>query len=450
VEYRPENVPEVDDLEELVLSGDEKALRNFLALLQPADMAIIFDRLERDLWPKVIAPLNIAQISDLMEELPDHLRDDLAELLSPEQLTSAFEEMASDDAADVITDLPRQLARKVLAALPAEDRREVETLLKYPEDTAGGLMQIELVSVLERATVDEAVEAIRANAEEVGDLHFVYVVDDDNRLVGSLSLDKLILARPNTPVGKLVDRDFHTVATDVDQEEVAQMFKRYDLISLPVVDDHGTLLGRILHDDAVDVIEEEAEEDILRMAGAEEPELVYTNRIFRIASARLPWLLATVAGGLLSGFLLWQFKVSFPEMLALMTFIPVIAAMCGNVGTQSSTIVVRGFATGRVDFDNLGRFLTRELAIGIIMGIVCGLVVGLTAHLWHGNAMLGWTVGVAMSAAITVSAMMGVLVPVVFRLIKIDPAIAAGPLVTTGNDVIGITIYYLVALSIVA
>jgi len=450
VEYRPENLPEVDDLEELVQSGDQKALRNFLTLLQPADMAIIFDRLERDLWPKVIAPLNIAQISDLMEELPDHLRDDLAELLSPDQLTSAFEEMASDDAADVIADLPRQLAKKVLAALPSEDRREVETLLKYPEDTAGGLMQVELVSVLERATVDEAVEAIRANAEDVGDLHFVYVVDDDNRLVGSLSLDKLILARPNTPLSKLVDRDFHSVATDVDQEEVAQMFKRYDLITLPVVDDHGALLGRILHDDAVDVIEEEAEEDILRMAGAEEPELVYTNRIFRIASARLPWLLATVAGGLLSGFLLWQFKVSFPEMLALMTFIPVIAAMCGNVGTQSSTIVVRGFATGRVDFDNLGRFLTRELAIGIIMGIVCGLVVGLAAHLWHGNQMLGWTVGVAMSAAITVSAMMGVLVPVVFRLIKIDPAIAAGPLVTTGNDVIGITIYYLVALSIMA
>ena len=450
MEYRPENLPEVDDLEELVQSGDQKALRNFLTLLQPADMAIIFDRLERDLWPKVIAPLNIAQISDLMEELPDHLRDDLAELLSPDQLTSAFEEMASDDAADVIADLPRQLAKKVLAALPSEDRREVETLLKYPEDTAGGLMQVELVSVLERATVDEAVEAIRANAEDVGDLHFVYVVDDDNRLVGSLSLDKLILARPNTPLSKLVDRDFHSVATDVDQEEVAQMFKRYDLITLPVVDDHGALLGRILHDDAVDVIEEEAEEDILRMAGAEEPELVYTNRIFRIASARLPWLLATVAGGLLSGFLLWQFKVSFPEMLALMTFIPVIAAMCGNVGTQSSTIVVRGFATGRVDFDNLGRFLTRELAIGIIMGIVCGLVVGLAAHLWHGNQMLGWTVGVAMSAAITVSAMMGVLVPVVFRLIKIDPAIAAGPLVTTGNDVIGITIYYLVALSIMA
>ena len=449
MEYRPENLPEVDDLEELVQSGDQKALRNFLALLQPADMAIIFERLERDLWPKVVAPLNIAQISDLMEELPDHLRDDLAELLSPDQLTSAFEEMASDDAADVITDLPRQLAKKVLAALPAEDRREVETLLKYPEDTAGGLMQIELVSVLERAAVDEAVEAIRANAEEVGDLHFVYVVDDDNRLVGSLSLDKLILARPNTPLSKLVDRDFHSVPTDVDQEEVAQMFKRYDLISLPVVDDHGALLGRILHDDAVDVIEEEAEEDILRMAGAEEPELVYTNRIFKIASVRLPWLMANLAGGLVTGYLLWQFDLTFPDLAVLISFAPVIAAMGGNVGTQSSTIVVRGFATGRIDYDNLWRFTTRELAIGIIMGLSCGLVVGLIARLWHGMPILGFTVGVAMSAAVTVSAIMGVLIPVLFRLSKIDPAIAAGPLVTTINDIVGITIYYLVAVSII-
>jgi magnesium transporter len=449
VEYRPENIPEVDDLEALVQGGDQKALRNFLALLQPADLAVILDRLERDLWPKVIAPLDIAQISDLMEELPDHLRDDLAELLSHDQLTSAFVEMASDDAADVIADLPRPLARKVLKALPKEDRREVETLLRYPEDTAGGLMQIELVSIPEQATVDEAVEAIRANAEEVGDLHFVYVVDDDNRLVGSLSLDKLILARSNTPVGKLADRDFHSVTTDVDQEEVAQMFKRYDLVSLPVVDDQGMLLGRILHDDAVDVIEEEAEEDILRMAGAEEPELVYTNRVFKIASVRLPWLLANLAGGLVTGYLLWQFSLTFPDMAVLISFAPVIAAMGGNVGTQSSTIVVRGFATGRIDYANLSRFMTRELAIGVIMGLSCGLAVGLIARLWHGMPILGFTVGVAMSAAITVSAIMGVLVPVLFRLIKIDPAIAAGPLVTTINDIVGITIYYLVTLSII-
>ena len=450
MEYGPENVPEVDDLEELVQSGDEKALRNFLTLLQPADMAIIFDRLERDLWPKVIAPLNIAQISDLMEELPDHLRDDLAELLSPEQLTSAFEEMASDDAADVIADLPRQLARKVLAALPREDRREVETLLKYPEDTAGGLMQIELVSVPDSATVDEAVEAIRANVEESGDLHFVYVVDDDNRLVGSLSLERLILARPSTPIGKLVDRDFHSVTTDIDQEEVAQMFRRYDLVSLPVLGDDGVLLGRILHDDAVDVLEEEVDEDILRMAGAEEPELVYTDQIFKIAWVRMPWLISTLVGLTVPALLTRLFQISFPYMATLVPFVLVIGAMGGNIGTQSATIVVRGFATGRVDFDNLGRFLFKETIVSFIIGIACGLIAGAVALLWQGDWILGVTVAVSMTAAVIVSAVLGVLVPYLFRAIKIDPAVAAGPTVTTVNDIVAIGIYYLVALSIVA
>ena len=449
MDYQPEKKPEVDDLEELVERGDERQLKNFLSLLHPGDLATLFDTLDRDFWPKVVASLDIGQISDLMEELPDHLRDDLAELLRPDQLAGAFEEMASDDAADVITDLPEDLAQAVLESLPAEDRQEVETLLRYPEDSAGGLMQMELVSVAEKATVNQAVEAIRANVEEVGNLHFVYVVDDDNRLMGALSLEKLILAKPENPIADLVDRDVRAIIPGVDQEEVAQMFKRYDLVSLPVIDGQGKLLGRILHDDIVDVLEEEADEDILRMAGAEEPELVYSGRIIKIASVRLPWLLATVAGGLFSGMLLWQFKISFPDMLALLTFIPVIAAMGGNVGSQSSTIVVRGFATGRVDFNNIGRFVVKELLIGIIMGICCGLAVGLVARLWHANTMMGLTVGLAMSVAIVVSALLGVLFPVLFRLIRIDPAIAAGPLVTTSNDIIGIAIYYGVALLII-
>lgn len=448
-EYRQDKRPEVDDLEALVEGGDERALKRFLMLLHPADMAMLFDTLERDYWPRVISLLDTGQISDLMEELPDHLRDDLAAHLSPVQLAGAFEEMASDDAADVITDLPPKLARVVLKALPHEDRIEVETLLRYPEDSAGGLMQLELVSVAERATVDEAIEAIRANSEEVGDLHFVYVVDDRQRLTGWLPLDTLILARHEQTVAELADRDFHAVTPDVDQEEVAQIFKRYDLVTLPVVDGNGVLLGRIMHDDVVDVIEEEADEDILRLAGAEEPELVYTNKIFSIASARLPWLVANAFGGLVSGSLLWRFRLGFPHMLTLMIFIPVIAAMGGNVGTQSSVIVIRGFATGRVDLKNLGRVIVKELSIGLIMGSLCGLTVGVFARLWQGDAILGLTVGTAMAAAMVVSTMMGVLIPSFFRLVKIDPALASGPLVTTSNDIIGISIYYMVAMLII-
>ena len=445
MEYRSDTVPEIDDLEALVENGDDKALRSFLRLLHPADLAFLFD-VRREYWNRLIPLLDIGQISDLIEELPDHLRDDMAELLSPSQLTHAFAEMASDDAADVIADLPKKLAQAVLAALPPEDRQEVIALLKYPEDSAGGKMQVELVSVQASATVDQAVEAIRAAAEDVGDLHYVYVVDQNDHLKGLLPLDKLILAQANQPVTELIEPDLHAVQPSLDQEEVAQMFKRYDLVSLAVVDDKGRLLGRIMHDDVVDVLEEEVDEDIMRMAGAEEPELVYTNRIFKIATVRLPWLLANVAGGVLTGMLLWQFNVTFPNMLALLIFIPAIAAMCGNVGTQSSTIVVRGLATGRIDYNNLRRMLGKELAVGAIMGLVCGTVLGLTAKFWQGSDVIGWTVGVSLSAAVVVSALMGVLVPFLFRLIRIDPAIAAGPLVTTSNDVIGVTIYYLVAL----
>jgi len=441
----------VHDLEELVEGGEVEALDRFISVLHAADLAALFGLLSKALWPEVVSRLSIARISDLMEELPDHLRDDLAELLKPDQLTEAIEEMASDDAADVLADLPEPLARNLIEALPLEDRHEVETLLKYPEDTAGGLMQVELVSVPENATVDETIEAVRANADEVSTFHFVYVVDEQNRLAGVLNLGALLLAPPDRVIGELMKRNVHTVHPEVDQENVARMFQRYDLVALPVVDDRGRLLGRILHDDAADVLEEEAEEDIMHMAGAtiQEPELVYTDQVFKIASVRLPWLMATLAGLTVPALLVWAFQVSFPEMLALVPFIPVIGAMGGNVGSQSATIVVRGFATGRVDFHNLGRFLFKELIISTLMGLACGLLSGVVAIVWHGDPMLSVTVAVSMVAAIVASALMGVLVPYFFRLIKIDPAIAAGPLVTTIDDIIAIGIYYLVALAFI-
>ena len=445
-----EPTPDADDLEQLLLEGDSTSVQRFLKVLHPADLAILFAQIDHDYWPRVVKNLSIGEISDLMEELDEHLRDDLVELLRHDQLVRALGQMHSDDAADVIADLPQPIAEAVLQDIPAKDRIEVETLMRYPEDSAGGLMQIELVSVRKDVTAQKAVEAIRANAGEVGNVHFVYVVDEKQKLYGLLPLDRLILALPDKQINDLVETEFFSVVPEMDQEDVARMFQRYDLVSLAVVDEQNRLLGRITHDDIIDVLEEEHEEDILRMAGAEEPELIYTNRVFKIASVRLPWLLCTIGGGLLSGWFLWQFKVSFPQLLALITFVPVIAAMGGNIGTQSSTIVVRGFATGRIDYHSLGRFLWRELAIGLIMGVVCGLVLGLVGSLWHENNMLGLAAGISMALAIAASAVMGVAVPFLFRLIRVDPAIAAGPLVTTANDLLGIVLYYLVALILIA
>jgi magnesium transporter len=444
-------VDELRQLVELVERGDLQALDHLLPVLHAHDLAKLFGILPRARWPEVIARLDIGQISDLLEELPDHLRDDLAEHLVHEQLRTAIGEMASDDAADVLADLPAALARDLIEALPRQGRREVEALLKYPEDTAGGLMQLELLAVPDTHTVADAIEMVRAKPEEVSTFHFVYVVDDRQRLVGVLNLGALLLAPPEQPIAELMKRDVHTVGPEVDQEHVARLFRRYDLVALPVVDSRGRLLGRILHDDVVDVLQEEADEDILRMAGATvfEPELVYTDQVLKIASVRLPWLLATLVGLTVPALLVAAFQVSFPEMMTLVPFIPVIGAMGGNVGGQSSTIIVRGFATGRVDFGNLGRFLLKEAVVGLLMGLSCGLVVAVVATLWRGDPRLSVTVAVSMLVAMVTAAMLGVLVPYFFRLIRIDPAIAAGPLVTTINDTTAIGIYYLAALVLV-
>ena len=438
----------VRELADLVESGDVEALDTFVGILHPNDLAALIGMLPRSLWQPIISRLTVGRISDLMEELPDHLRDDLAEVLDHRQLAEAIEKMASDDAVDVLSDLPAPLARRLIEALPQEERHEVETLLKYPEDSAGGLMQVELLAVPATATVAETIEAFRANPDEVSTLHFVYVVDDEQHLVGVLNLGALLLAPPDQQVSELMKRHVHAVGPEVDQEQVARMFLRYDLVALPVVDEDGRLLGRILHDDAVDVLDEEAYEDIFHMAGASarEPELVYTNHVFRIASVRLPWLLATLAGLTVPALLVWAFQVSFPDVLTLVPFIPVIGAMGGNVGSQSATIVVRGFATGRVDVHNLTRFLVNELIISSLMGIACGALAGVVAVIWHGDPMLSVTVTLSMMVAIVASAILGVLVPYFFRAIRIDPAIAAGPLVTTIDDIVAIGIYYGVAL----
>jgi magnesium transporter len=452
VDFAPDGLRDAAaKVEDLIEAGDEAALDEVVRGTHPADLAALLGVLPHDHWPPLLTRLDIALISDVMEELPDHLRDDLAEHLLPQQLSDAVEEMASDDAADVIADLPDDVAQDVIEALPQDDRHEVETLLAYPEDTAGGLMQTELVSISERATVDQAVSVLRAAKEDVGEIFFVYVVDEGNRLVGVLNLGALLLFKGDRPIRGLMKTKIHTVRPDEDQESVARMFTRYDLVALPVIDDHGRLLGRILHDDVVDVLQEEADEDIMHMAGAttSEPELVYTDQLFRIAGMRLPWLLATLAGLAVPAVLTRGFQVSFPHMNALVPFVLVIGAMGGNVGSQSATIVVRGFATGRVDFRNLGHFLFKELVVSSMMGVACGALSGLVAQVWHGDPALSITVGISMTVAIIASAILGVLVPYFFRLVKIDPAIAAGPAVTTIDDIVAIGIYYVVALALI-
>ena len=437
-----ENVQEhLEKLDRLIDQGWELEIIKLISTLHPADIADLIDALDEEKKKKLFGLLQIATASDVIMEVDDISRELLIEDMPQDKLTRIVDDMESDDATDLIAELPREQAQDILRKIDKEDSEEVRELLKYDKETAGGIMQLELVAVRQGITVQDAIEHIRSSAGEVEDLHHVFIVDDGEKLVGILPLRKLILASPASTVGSIMDPATIRVTPDVDQEKVADIFRKYDMVSLPVVDDEGMLLGRIMVDDVVDVIEKENSEDIMKMAGIPEEELVYGSHVLAISRVRLPWLITNLFGGLLTGYLMWLFRVTLDQVLALVTFIPVITAMGGNIGIQSSSIMIRGFAIGRVDFTNLRRFLFKEIRIGLLMGLACGAVAGCAAMIWHKNPVLGPIVALAMTIGITTAASMGTLVPAFFKKMKIDPAIAAGPFVTTANDIVGIIIY---------
>ncbi|MBN2232876.1 MAG: magnesium transporter, partial [Deltaproteobacteria bacterium] len=260
-------------------------------------------------------------------------------------------------------------------------------------------------------------------------------------LVGIISLRQLILSQPDIRLRDIMNTNVVRASVTTDQELVAHQVEKYNLLAIPVVNDESRLVGIITVDDIIDVIRQEATEDIFRMAGTDSNEIVYADNIWKICRLRLPWLFTTLLGGITTGYFMWLFKATLGQVLALVTFIPVITGMGGNVGTQSASIIVRGLATGRIPMDNLGRLVWREARIGIILGLTCGLSVGVIAFSWHREWILGLVVAAAMSASMTIAAAMGALAPTVFHRLRIDPAIASGPFVTTSNDIIGILVY---------
>lgn len=428
------------NLDTFLESDRDQELGRLLAELHPADIAEILDPLDAEAQRRVFALLEPEPASNVLLELSDQAREDIVGELPVERLSVMVSEMDSDDAADFISDLPETDQRAVLESIEPEDSAEVRRLLLYDEDTAGGIMQLELVAVMEDETVADAVERIRNLGDDVEDLSNVFVVDDNNVLRGQIGLREMLLSRQETLVKDVMIPPELVVEVHEDQERVAQDFLKYDLKSAPVTDEHGRLLGRITVDDVFDVFHEEVDEDIYRMAGTSEEELS-SDRVMTIARLRLPWLLVNLSGGLVTGYLVWIFKVALQDVLALVTFIPAIMALGGSVGIQSSTIVVRSLALGRTSTGQIGRIFSKELKVALVMGFVCGAGGMLVARLWHGQLILGLVVGLSMFLAITISCLFGTFTPMVFKRMNIDPALASGPLVTMCNDLVSILIY---------
>jgi magnesium transporter len=430
-------------LEELIDAGREIEILTLISRFHHDDIAHLIDALEEEKKAKLFRILNIETASEVLVEIDDISRELILDDIPRERLTQIVDDMPSDDAADIIGDLPIDQAQEILSHIDEEKSRDVQKLLRYPEDTAGGIMQTELISIGQLCTVKDAIEKIRSRSDDVEDIHNVFVTDDDIHLVGILPLRKLILAKDNTPIQIIMDSAEFYVTAEVDQEEVAKIFKKYDIVSLPVVSQDMTLLGRVVIDDIIDVIEEETSEDILMMAGVtKEEDIVYSGHILTISRKRLPWLVINLFGTILTGYFLWLFEATLKELLALVTFVPVVTAMSGNVGIQSSSIVIRGLATGRIDLLDLRRTVIKESCIGILIGLCCGLIGGIVAFLWHHGLVLGFVIGISLVITITFAATLGILVPVFFKKVHIDPAVASGPLVTTTNDIMAILIYF--------
>lgn len=434
----------VDDIVALLADGQRGMVLNLVADLYPADVALLLRHLPATEAKQLFRWLPSEVASDTLVELEDAYRADLLEELSTTALTDLLDALDTDDTVDVLADLPDELALQLLPDL--KDTEDLIELLEYGEETAGGLMAREYVSVPPDWTLQEATEEVRRNADAVDEVYTAYVVDADGLLVGVVSLKQLLLSSATVPVRDIMETDFISVSVDVDQEEVGQLVQRYDLLSVPVVDEAGRMLGRITIDDVVDVIRDEAAEDIQLMSGLTgEEETVDT--VLQVSRGRLPWLVVGLVGSGLSGLVIGTFEGTLQQAVVLATFIPIVTAMGGNAAVQSAAIAVQGLGSGELWLRDAFRRLGKEMLVALLNGtVIAGLLCGTVAALGMGDVgTLVMTLGLTMVSVSLVATTNGALIPFVLTWVGIDPASAMGPFVTTLNDIIGLAIYFLIA-----
>ncbi|HBA27382.1 MAG TPA: magnesium transporter [Nitrospinae bacterium] len=427
------NVKKVTDL---IGDDGKQYIKEHITELHPADIADIIETLDEEKKKELFNLLHTEIASKVIVEVNEHSRDQILEDINKEKLTDIVEEMSSDDAADLIADLPKEEAKDILEKLHWEDSTEVQKLLKYPEDTAGGIMQTELLSVREEMLVEDAIIQLMALSENIGDVPNVFVVDKNRRLVGILPVRKLLIVKHEMPISGIIDRNVISVNVNEDQEEVANIFKKYDLISLAVVDDDSRLVGRIQIDDIVDVLVEEASEDMLHMAGIYQDEKIMDPPL-KSVRMRLPWLVINLATATLAASVVGLFQDTLQAMVILAMFMPIVAGMGGNAGTQALTVTIRGIALGELSFNNAKRAVLNGITIGVLNGVVTGVIMALIAYYWKGNYMLGIVLGLAMMVNLFIANFFGIIIPLVLKWLKIDPAVASSIFLTALTDCIG-------------
>ncbi|MFQ6675539.1 MAG: magnesium transporter [Fidelibacterota bacterium] len=441
----------VDTFRRLMRRRARTNLMKALNKTHPADLALLFRSFtesERTFLFDLIK--ETPHVGEFLTELDSSITRELLQTLEPAEVATLLSEVSSDDMADILHLLPDDMASAVLESLKKEESEELEELMAYPPDTAGGKMAVNVFSLPETTTVGDAIKSIRT-AQEAEMVFYLYVTDELKRLTGVVSLRDLVTAQPDAQLKTIMTRDVVSVTPETDQEEVARQVSRYNLLAIPVVGSDGTLLGIVTVDDVVDVIREEATEDFLQMAGiGRDRELLWKPTLENVR-LRLPWLFATWVGGVVVAWISGYFE-SVLSFIAIPAFIPVILGMGGNVGTQSSTIIVRGFATGRIHLSQAGKVIWKQLRIGLVLGLFYGLLLGLVASWRFVDAppRLGMVVGLAIAISMLVASLIGTLIPILLRRLNVDPAVASGPFVTTSTDLMGIVLYFLIAASLLS
>lgn len=429
-------------IKQYLAAGPTEGLRRFLREVHYADLAEVLPELNLAQQIKIIRMCEPAKAAAILYQLDRKEVKALLEGLGEWRAAAILREMSRDDAADLLGEMPEEERERFLSLMGAAEAEDVQELLEYGPETAGGIMTTEYVAVKEDVTAQEAIEIIRATAPDAETVYYVYVVDKENRLVGVVSLRELILSAPPTKVADIMRTEVVSVNVNTDQEEVARIVAKYDFLAVPVVDGNNKLLGIVTVDDILDVVEEEATEDILRLANVEYEGRYFESGVLKRAARRLPWLVALMFGELLAGQVIANFSATLSAVTALAFFMTVMAGGPGNLATQTLAVVVRGLATGEVNPRAVLRVILGEVRVAVIVGFISGLVLAGIAYVWQGQAVLGLIVGFSLALSMVVAAVVGSFVPLLINRFGFDPALASGPFITTLMDVCSMLIYF--------
>ncbi|MDA7794636.1 magnesium transporter [Flavobacteriales bacterium] len=439
----------LNELNALIDSKQATSVLSFIEECHTADIAEILDQLDFEDASFLFELLEDEIAAEVLVELEDDLREKLLKIHSPKEIAEEFvDNLETDDAADIISELPESKKREVLSHIEdLEHASDIVDLLTYDEDTAGGLMAKELIKVNTNWTVMRCVKEMRKQAEDLDFVYTIYVVNDKNILLGTLSLKRLLLTDSKTIISEIMKEDIIKVNASLSQEEVAYTMNKYDLVVLPVVNDKEQLLGRITGDDVMDVMKEEADKDYQMASGISE-DVESSDSVWEITRARLPWLLIGMVGGLFGAKVIGIFDIEKNYEMAF--FIPLIAAMGGNVGVQSAAIVVQSLASGTTSLGNISQRLVKEFGVALVNGIICSTIILCSSYLLGYGIDLSLTVSIALLSVIIFAALFGTFVPLTLNKYKIDPALATGPFITTVNDILGLFIYFLIGQLIIS